>query len=104
MRVTVVGRVVVVVLPELFVLAEVTVVFVAGFAVVPGVPFTVAGAVVLLVATGSAVIFVGFAVLVASVRAPVIVFPEGVTGVEVALPLLLPLKLLPPPVVPAIWS
>ena len=108
--VVVVGRVVVVVVgvvlpfPELFVLAEVTVVgFVAaGLVVVEAGAVTVAGATEPLEAD-PAVKLVGFA----SVRLPVTDLPEGVTEVEVAVVALLlelPLKLLPPPVVPAIWS
>jgi hypothetical protein len=119
-RVTVVGRVVVVVVvvgrvvvvvvgvvllfPELFVLAEVTVVgfAVAGLVVVEVGAFTVAGAAEPL-EEDPAVKFVGFI----SVRALETVLPEGVADVEVVVvvPLFeLPLKLLPPPVVPAIWS
>lgn len=108
-RVTVVGRVVVVVVgvallfPEVLVLAEVTVFgfAVAGLVVVDEGTFTLVGAVEPLV-EDPAVKVDGSNLL----RVPETSLPEGVTaaGTVVLVLLELPLKLLPPPVVPAIWS
>ena len=110
-RVTVVGRVVVVVvvvglalplLTALFVLEEVTVVTVRVVEF-PAVELPLLGVVVLPLLIGCAVLRAGFVGdSISLLRAPVTTLLVGVVGVLLLVPMLL--KLLPDPVVPASWS